>query len=279
MTATVHFNGAFLSKAEVSVSPDDRGFLFGDGVYEVVRSYGGRIFALNEHIDRLRFGLREIAIAGLDAGSLGPVLAELLERNGLGLDDATIYLQVTRGSARRTHAFPDPPAAPTVYAAANRFIPPYDPVAGVRAITVPDVRWARCDIKSIQLLPNCMANQRARSAGAQEALFVRDGVALEGSHSNVFFVLHGEVRTAPRSNYILPGITREVVVELCRTAAIPLRETPVFAHELRDATEVFLAGTTMDVMPVVAIDGQSVADGKRGKLTARIQELLRGRTG
>ncbi len=275
---TVYFNGNYVSKDEVRVSPDDRGFVFGDGVYEVVRSYGGKLFALEAHLARMRFGVCELAINGVEVDALGEVAAELLKRNGLESGDATVYLQITRGAAPRTHFFPDPPVPPTVYAQAGRFTPKGDPLKGIAAITVPDIRWARCDIKTVQLLPNTLANQRARAAGVQDALFVRDGVLLEGSHSALFFVFGDEVRTAPKNNYILPSITREILLELCRASGIPARETPVFTHELPRVTESFMAGTTTEVMPLVRIDGAPVGDGKPGAVTRRLQELFRGRT-
>jgi D-alanine transaminase len=277
MTAIAYFNGRYLPKDEVHLSPEDRGFLFGDGVYEVIRSYEGKLFALQAHLARMRFGLCELGIAGADVDELGEVAAELIRRNTLGQGDATVYLQVTRGAAPRTHFFPDPPVPPTVYAQAGRFTPKGDPATGIAVITVPDIRWARCDIKTVQLLPNCLANQRARAAGAQEALFVRDGVVLEGSHSSLFFVFGEEVRTAPKNNYILPSITRDVVLMSCRAAGIPAREVPVFQHELPRITEAFLAGTTVEVMPIVRIDGAPVGDGRPGPVTRRLQELFRER--
>jgi D-alanine transaminase len=277
MTTIAYFNGRYLPKDEVRLSPEDRGFLFGDGVYEVIRSYEGKLFALEAHLARMRFGLCELGINGVDVEELGEVAAELVRRNALAQGDATVYLQVTRGAAPRTHFFPDPPVPPTVYAQAGRFTPKGDPAHGIATITVPDVRWARCDIKTVQLLPNCLANQRARASGAQEALFVRDGVVLEGSHSSLFFVFGEEVRTAPKNNYILPSITRDVVLMSCRAAGIPARETPVFVHELPRATEAFLAGTTVEVMPIVRVDGTPVGGGRPGPVTRRLQELFRER--
>ncbi|OGU27595.1 MAG: hypothetical protein A3K13_06420 [Gemmatimonadetes bacterium RIFCSPLOWO2_12_FULL_68_9] len=277
MTTTVYFNGKYLPKDEVRVSPEDRGFVFGDGVYEVIRSYQGTLFALDAHLARMRSGVCELAINGADVDALGEVSAELVRRNNLTSGDATVYLQITRGTAPRAHFFPDPPVPPTVYAQAGRFTPKGDPVKGIVTITVPDIRWARCDIKTVQLLPNCLANQRARASGAQEALFVRDGVVLEGSHSSLFFVFGEEVRTAPKSNYILPSITRDIVLELCRTSGIAAREAPVFTHELPRATEAFLAGTTVEVMPIVRVDGLGLGDGKPGSVTRRLQELFRAR--
>jgi D-alanine transaminase len=274
MTPTVYFNGQLLPKDQVRISPDDRGFLFGDGIYEVVRSYQGKFFALGAHLDRLRYGLRETALDGVDLDGLAGALGELIRVNDLRQGDATVYLQVTRGAAPRTHHFPDPAVPPTVYAQAGRFTPRGDPAVGVVTITVPDIRWTRCDIKTVQLLPNCMANQRARHAGAAEALFVRDGVVLEGSHTSVFCVLDGEVRTAPRTNYILPGITRAAVLDLCHHVGIAARETPVFDHELSRCTEMFLAGTTMEVMPIVRVDGAPVGNGTPGPVTRRLQALF-----
>lgn len=275
---TVYFNGNYLPKDQVRVSLDDRGFLFGDGVYEVARTYGGKLFELEAHLARLRFGVCELGINGVDVDALGRVAQELLRRNELTSGDATVYFEVTRGAAPRTHFFPDPPVPPTVFVQAARFTPKLDPSKGIAAITVPDIRWARCDIKTVQLLPNVLANQKARALGVGDALFVRDGVLLEGSHSALFFVFGQEVRTAPKTNYILPSITREILLELCRSAGIPAREMAVFMHDLPRATEAFIAGTTTEVMPVVRIDGVPLGGGTPGPVTRRLQQLFRGRT-
>jgi D-alanine transaminase len=279
MTQTVYLNGAFLPKAEARISPDDRGFVFADGVYEVLRSYGGTFFGEEPHLRRLRDGLRALEIGGVDAGSLGDVARDLLERNDLQDQDATVYVQVTRGAAPRVHAFPDPTPPPTVYVAANTFVAKHDPDRGVRVITTPDIRWARCDIKSVSLLPNCLASQRAAAAGAQEAIFVRDRVALEGTHTSFFAVVDGTVRTAPRSNYILPSVTRAALLQLCAEHDIPCDESPIFVHELDGASELFLAGTTMEVMPIGAVDGQPVGAGTAGPVARRLLQLFRACTG
>lgn len=279
MTPTVYLNGQFLPKDQARLSPEDRGFIFGDGIYEVIRSYSGRLFAVEPHLARMRYGLCELEITGVDVDALWDVAAELIQRNDLTSGDATVYLQVTRGAAPRTHFFPDPPVPPTVFAQAGRFTPKGDPAKGIAAITVPDTRWARCDIKTVQILPNVLANQRARAAGAQEALFVRDGVVLEGSHTSLFFVLDGEVRTAPKTNYILPSITRDIALELCHGADIPARETPVFVEQLRRVSEAFLAGTTMEIMPIVKLDGAPVGDGRPGPVAQRLYRLFRERVG
>lgn len=279
MSDIVYLNGSYLPKAEAHLSPDDRGFLFGDGVYEVVRSYGGRPFALERHMARLASGLEALRIARVDVTRIEEMCRGLLSRNGLGQADALVYLQVTRGVAARTHAFPDPPVRPTVYGTAYPFAPKGDPSIGVHVITAPDQRWTRCDIKTVCLLPNCLANQRAKEAGVPEALLVRDGVALEGTHTSFFGVFDGEVRTAPLSNYILPSITRATVLELCAEHGIPYAERPIFAEDLAGADELFLAGTTMEVMPIVEVDGNTVAAGAPGMLARRLLALFHERTG
>lgn len=276
---TVYFNGAFLPKDEVRISPDDRGFLFADGLYEVVRSYDGRLFELDAHMRRLSSGLEAVRITGVDVPALREVISRLLELNDLASGDATVYMQVTRGAAPRVHAFPDPEVPPTVYAEPRRFTQRADPAVGVSVITVPDVRWARCDIKSVALLPNCLANQRAREAGAIEAVFVRDGVALEATASSFFAVFGGEVRTAPATNYILPSITRAVVLRICGDEGIPALETPVLVDELGEANELFLAGTTLEVMPIVSVDGRPVAGGVPGPIARKLGTLFQQKTG
>jgi D-alanine transaminase len=275
MTTTVYFNGAFLPKDEVRISPDDRGFVFADGVYEVARAYGGRFFELDAHLHRLANGLAALEIVGADAHALGAVFTKLVALNGLGSADATVYAQVTRGAAPRTHWFPTTPVPPTVYAEPKPFAARGDPKVGVAIITVPDIRWSRCDIKAVALLPNCLANQRARAAGALEAVFVRDGVAIEATSSSFFAVVDGEVRTAPASNYILPSISRAVVLRLCDEAGLPHRETPVFVEDLPHATELFLASTTLEVMPIVQVDGRAVSDGVPGPVATRLHGMFR----
>lgn len=275
----VYFNGEYVEKSAVRISPDDRGFLFADGVYEVVRSYAGRLFRLDAHLGRLADGLAALRMSGVDLTTLRAVFPKVIEANRLGREGATVYLQITRGAAPRGHAFPDPSPPPTVYAEARPFVARADPEAGVAVITVPDVRWARCDIKSVALLPNVLANQRAREAGAVEAVFVRDGVVLEGTASSLFAVFDGEVRTVPKTNYILPGVTRQVVLDLCAAHSIAARQAPIQFDELAGAEEIFLAGTTVEVMPVVTVDGRAVGDGRPGPVTRCLRDLFRNETG
>ncbi len=279
MTTIAYFNGEFLPRDEIRISPDDRGFLFADGIYEVVRCYGGRFFRMREHLERLARGLRELRIQGVEATDLGDVCAELLERNQPTPANLLVYIQVTRGTAPRAHPFPATDVAPTVYVTLMPYTPKGDAARGISVITAPDTRWARCDIKSIGLLANCLANQTAREAGATEAIFVRDGVALEGTATTFFGVFAGTIRTAPISNYILPGITRAAVLETCHELEIPVAIEPIFQHELRGADELFLAGTTVEVMPIVRVDGCPVGDGKPGSVTKRLRQAFSLKTG
>ena len=260
------------------LSPDDRGFLFGDGVYEVVRSYGGRFFALDAHLQRMHNGLCELQIRGVDAAAFADICKQLLERNDLSQDDALVYMQVTRGAAPRSHAFPNVPTQPTSYAVPSPFQPKGDVTKGVKVITAPDIRWTRCDIKSVNLLANCLANHRAQEAGATEAILVRDGVALEATASSFFGVFNGEVRTAPKSNYILPSITRQAALDICREAGISAIETPIHLSELASADELFLAGTTLEIMPIIEVDGRVVGNGRPGPVQQRVYELFCRRT-
>ena len=277
----VYLNGEFLDRSEATIPVDDRGFLFGDGIYEVVRATGGRLGAPELHWWRLARGLAGIEIrppAGLTDRALSELAGRLVNENGLGQGDALVYLQITRGAAVRTHHFPPDSVAPTVYAAASAFQPPDAMRArGASVITLPDIRWARCDLKTVNLLPNVLGKQRAVAAGADEAIFVRDGVVTEGASTNVFAVFGDEVRTYPTTNYILPGVTRHVVLEVAAALGVTVHETPVLADELLTADELFLTSTTTDVMPVVAVDGRPVGSGRPGPLAARLFTALRAR--
>lgn len=277
----VYLNGAFVDADAAVVPVDDRGFLFADGVYDVTRVYPSGMFLAEAHIARLRAGLQALRIDAAPADELLAVSEQLLERNGLRGRDATIYMQVTRGVAPRKHAFPPAGTKPTVFVAARpfKFHPDSYFTEGVPAITVPDTRWSRCDIKSIALLPNVLANEAAHAAGCFEALFVRDGVVIEGSHSNLCAVLGGRVITYPSCNYILSGITRNFVLNLAHELAIPVRETGLLWEQLYQADELFLTGTTTDVMPIVRVDDRPIADGRPGPVTLRLLEALRRATG
>lgn len=273
----VYLNGDWMPHADAKVSVDDRGFLFADGVYEVIRVYDGRLFLARPHLQRMRDGLEALRIDPCWVDPLEQVADRLLDENELRHTDATVYLQITRGAAPRQHAFPRGDVRPTMYATATPF--PQLPAElfqnGVAAITVPDTRWTRCDIKSVSLLANVLANQQAKERGAFEALFVRDGTLLEGSHSNLFGVVGGELRTYPECNYILGGITRRLTLELARKIAIPTREAPMFWDEFGRIEELFLAGTTTEIMPITRLDDEPVGSGQPGPITTRLLAAFR----
>ena len=214
-----YLNGKYLDKSAATVSVDDRGFVFGDGVYEVYRAVDGELFEGARHHARLLAGLDALRIGRpAEAGEqeLGAIAARLLQANGHDTGHATVYFEITRGAAPRAHVFPAAGTAPTVFVTTYAF---KDSAAlraeGAKAITQPDVRWLRCNIKTVQLLPNVLAKQAAAEAGAFEAILIReDGTVTEGTHSNLFAVLEGEIRTHPATNLILPGVTRAVVLEI-----------------------------------------------------------------
>jgi D-alanine transaminase len=277
---TVYLNGVYLDRARAVVSVDDRGFLFGDGVYEVTRAHDGLLFEGERHLRRLARSLDGLGIAlpaGL-AAALLEISERLLRENALEEGDATVYLEITRGTAPRAHHFPPPGTAPTVFLSANRLKIPDDVRArGADVITTPELRWARCDLKTVNLLPNVLAKQQAVAAGAFEAVFVHDGLVIEGASSNTFAVIGGVLRTHPATHRILAGITREVVLELAAELGIPVSEQPVAVDELARASELIVTATTADVMPVVRVDGRVVGDGRPGPIARALHRALLAR--
>ena len=277
----VYLNGTLIDKSKAHLSLDDRGFLFGEGAYEVTRAVHGSLFEPERHIARLERTLRglEIDPEPLDLEELFAVSERLVRDNGFADGEATVYLQITRGASfPRSHAYPPAGTPPTVYIAANRFTPFTDLRArGVGIITLPDERWTRCDLKTTSLIPNAMAKQRAVASGAFEGVFVRDGLVTEGAHNNVFAVLGDVVRTHPLSPCILQGVTRDVVLELAAETEHPIREDAVRRPELDTAEEVFLTGTTADILPVVQVDGRPVGDGRPGPVAHALYEALAAR--
>lgn len=271
-------NGRAVPRAEAVVSVEDRGFVFGDGVYEVLRAIRGRFFATRFHNDRLERSLQGIRIelsGGDSPRRFVEIGQDLLRENGLLETEATLYIQVTRGATTRVHTFPAADVKPTVYISAARFTP-YTALGktGAAAITHPDLRWGRCDLKTLNLLPNLLAAQAAKEQGAFEAMLIRDGVVTEGSKTNFFGVIDGTLRTHPCDNHILPGITRAVLRDLALEMGIELDESPISVDEIPGLSELFLTGTTTDVMPIVQLDGRYVGDGKPGELTRKLQRVL-----
>lgn len=268
----VYLNGEYLPREQARISPEDRGFLFADAIYEVVRFYRGRPFHLDEHLARMREGL---ACLRIDAEpSFYPSVAEeLLERNGLRDSDAIVYAQVSRGTAPRSHGFPPPGTVPTIFAFARETDRPPDPRGG-RAILVPDERWGHCDVKTVMLLPNILAFQRAREAGAAEAILVRDGRALEGTKANLFLAAGGAIRTAPNDRWILPGVTRAVAIGAAKRLGWPVEERAFTVEEMFSADEVFLASTTLWTYPLVEIEGRRIGAGTPGPVATKLREVL-----
>jgi D-alanine transaminase len=275
---TVYLNGAYLAKSEAKVSVEDRGFVFGDGVYEVWRVLHGRLFEHDRHFARLQRGLRELRIdppAEVDRGRLRDIGERLIAENSLGNGQALLYLEISRGAAPRIHQFPPDGSRPTIFMMANPFVPPTDMrAAGATTVRVPDIRWHRCDIKTVQLLPNVLAQQQAAERGAYEAIFVRDGMITEGSRSNVMGVLDGELRTHPANELILRGITRDVVLELAHEAGIRVSERAIPNDALGDVDELFLTGTGTDVTSVVRVDDLTIGAGAPGPMAAALYERL-----
>ena len=265
-------NGVFMPLAEAKVSIEDRGFQFGDGVYEVIRTYKGRPFSLDAHLARLD---RSAAALNLPHPySRADWTHHILEGiKRAAYPEAKIYLQITRGVAPRDHAYSDD-ATPTLVMTVREFHPLDRSVqaTGVDAMTTEDIRWGRCDIKSVNLLANVLARQRIRQAGVFEAILVNGGFMTEGAISNVMVVQGGTVVTAPEGARILSGVTRAIVLDLARSAGLSVQERFVSQAELYEADEVFLTGTTVEVLAVVRIDGKTIGAGRPGPITQRLAE-------
>lgn len=274
---TSYFNGKFIPKSEIHISPDDRGFLFADGIYEVVRWYEGFFFDMPSHVMRLKRSLRELRINWDAAENFPSIAEELIKLNKLENQPAMVYLQVTRGAARRTHYFPSPEVSPTAYAFAFGFVPDSkSKESGVKVMLKEDIRWNRCDIKSIALLPNTISFQEAWENGMKECIFVRNGLITEGSHSNIFFVTDRTLFTHPESNHILSGITRKNILKFAEEAGIKIREEAVLENRLRFVQEAFISNTSAEVTPVIDIGGNKIGEGVPGPVTRLISEKFDG---
>jgi len=268
----VYLNGEYLPLEQARISPEDRGFLFADAIYEVARFYRGRPFHLSEHLARMREGLAALEIS-VDANFYTEAATRLLEANQLAGGDAIVYAQVSRGAAPRAHGFPPAGTRPTIFAQA-RASDPMTAVAGGRAILLPDERWGRCDIKTVMLLANVLSYEKARKAGAIEAILVRDGIAWEGTKANLFLVQGGVVRTARNGPRILPGVTRGAAISAARALGLRVEERPFSVPEMLAADEVFLASTTLWTYPLTEVDGKIIGDGKPGPIATKLREVL-----
>lgn len=275
----VYLNGSFVDHNEAKVSVADRGFIFGDGIYEVTRVVNGSLFREKEHLVRMDQGLKSLKIDLDDSvrNAIPEISRELLEKNDLLEGEASIYLQITRGTAwPRTHTFPNPAVKPSIYLSASKFSPHTElHKTGVDVITLADVRWTRCNIKTVQLLPNTLARQQAIEHGVNSALMIRDGVITESPNANIFGVKDGALYTYPESNYILSGITRGAVLEIAEKLDIPVHFNPIREEELFELDELFFSGTTTDIQPVTIINGKNLGTGKRGPVVKSIQDEYR----
>ena len=268
--AIVYLNGEFLPLSEAKVPVLDRGFIFGDGVYEVIPAYNRQLFRLEEHLQRLQNSLSAVRIANpYSESEWEQVLYRLLEKNPA--EDSSVYLQVTRGVAKRDHAFPAN-VKPTVFAMANPLITTDEKTfsQGVAAITLDDIRWQYCNVKAITLLANILLRQAAIDEGAAEAILVRDGEVTEGAASNVFIVSNGVIKTPPKGARLLPGITRDLIVELARARQLPIEEVNFSKSELLAADEVWFSSSTKEIMPVVRLNDKPVGNGQPGPLTRKV---------
>jgi D-alanine transaminase len=271
MADSVYLNGEYLPLSEAKVSVLDRGFLFGDGVYEVIPAYKGRLFRLEDHIVRLNNSLREIRL------ELDKSVAEWLAIFQPLLDsskDQYIYLQVTRGyAAKRDHGFPEQ-VVPTVFAMCSEIKPFAGRVTGVKAVTLDDIRWQMCHVKAITLLANILLRQEALDQDCAEAILVRNGYVTEGAASNLFAVIDDELITPPKNHEILPGITRDVILELAEANQIPYREDVIALEALQNASEVWVTSSTREIVPVIELDGQQLGAGKPGPVFQKMEQLL-----
>lgn len=272
MSEIVYLNGEFLPKEEAKISPNDRGFIFADGVYEVAKYYNGKPFRYNDHIDRLKRSLAELSIEFKDIEGLEAIFRKLLSGNGMDNIHAGIYVQITRGEYKRIHNFPAH-IIPTIYAYAFELPSFTDKLEnGIKVITMEDIRWQRCDIKSVSLLPNSMLYNNAIENGAEETVLIRDGFVSEATHSSVLTVKNGTVITRPLSNLILPGITRKVILEICEENGIAVEERLFTEKELYEMDELIIAGTGSEVTPVVQINDKVIGNNKPGEITRFIQK-------
>ena len=272
-TQTVYLNGDFMPLEEARIPVLDRGFIFGDGVYEVIPVYSGYPFRLQQHLRRLQNSLDAIRIKNpLTLAQWSSLARRIIRMNPW--KDQSVYLQVTRGVARRDHAFPSK-AAPTVFMMSNPLTPPPRKLisAGVACITATDNRWLRCDITSTSLLGNVLMRQRSAERGCLETIMFRDGFLSEASASNVF-VVHGKIISAPPNNHlVLPGTTNDVVMELARKARMPVRLREISEDEVRNADEIWVTSATKEVIAVTRLDGRPVGNGKPGAVFKRMHSL------
>lgn len=273
MSDIVYLNGKFMPIEDAYIPVLDRGFIFGDGVYEVIPVYSQQPFRLAEHLRRLQYSLDKIRITNPHSAAEWTRLAgEIIQRNAG--EDQSVYLQITRGVAKRDHAFPKD-AKPTVFMMSSPLVTPASQLveSGVACVTAPDYRWLNCDIKSVSLLGNCMLRQLSADVGATETILFRDGQLTEASSSNVFVVRDGVLLTPPKDHLVLPGITYDVVLEIAGAREFQVEVRAVTEAEVRGADEIWVTSSTKEVLAVTTLDGKPVGDGKPGMLFRRMHAL------
>lgn len=265
---TAYVDGAFLPLAEARVSPMDRGFLFGDGAYEVIPVYSRRAFRLDEHVARLGNTLAAMRLANPHgADEWKAIILEIVARNPW--DDQSVYLQVTRGAdTRRNHAFPGPEVKPTVFLMSEPLVTPSAEqlATGIAAVSAADIRWLRCDLKTVSMLANCLLRQHAIDHGCMETVLFRDSFLTEGAASSIFVCKDGVLLVPPKSHLMLPGITYDVVLELARRHGMKHEVREVLEAEVRSADELWMTSSTKEVLPITSLDGRAVGDGKPGPM-------------
>jgi D-alanine transaminase len=274
MSETVYLNGEFMPLDKARVPVLDRGFIFGDGVYEVIPVYSRRPFRLPEHLQRLGRSLEAIRLANpLADGEWTRLIGDIIARNAG--EDQSVYLQVTRGVAKRDHAFPKD-AKPTVFVMSGPLVTPARELveSGVPCITGTDYRWLKCDVKSVSLLGNCLLRQSAADAGAAEIVLFRNGHLTEASASNVFVIRNGTLLSPPKTHLILPGITYDVVLELAAATGIPIELRAVPEAEVRSADELWLTSSTREVQAIASLDGKPVGTGKPGPVFRKLYQAF-----
>ncbi len=277
---TIYLNGEYMPIEEAKISVLDRGFIFGDGVYEVIPVYSRKAFRLEGHLRRLQHSLDSIQLSNPhNDGEWTKLINELIARNAA--EDQYLYLHLTRGVAKRDHAFPKPPVKPTVFMMSSPLLTPPATLlqSGIACITAPDNRWLRCDIKAIALLPNVLLRQMAIEAGAMETILIRaesnneDAFMTEGAASNIFVVKNGKLLAPPKDNLMLPGITYDVILEIAAANNIPYEVRRIVAAEVFAADELLLTSSTKEVLPITQLDGKPVGNGKPGAMFTQLHQL------
>ncbi|WP_436960181.1 D-amino-acid transaminase [Staphylococcus xylosus] len=268
----VLINEKLVDEQDANVPYNDRGYVFGDGIYEYIRVYDNNVFTAKEHFERLLRSAKEIGLElKYNVDELTELVQELLSTNGIV--NGGVYIQVTRGAAPRDHAFPTPSVEANTMAFTKSYDRPYKLLEeGINAITTEDIRWLRCDIKSLNLLGNVLAKEYATKYNAQEAIQHRGDIVTEGSSSNVYAIKNGEIYTHPVNNYILNGITRMVIKSVAEEKDIPFNEEVFTLDFLKNADEIIVSSTSIEVMPVVKLNGENVGDGEVGSITKSLQE-------